>query len=139
VHCDIAGDQMLKLGGGVHLTVGQDWQGKIGSKFAVQAGQEIHLKAGSTLVLEAGMKLSLKVGGNFVDIGPDGVTIQGTMVKVNSGGSAGTGSGASPKTPKNAAVAPDSEGGTDKPFSQKAAALKAARASSTPFCEICNS
>lgn len=139
VHCDITGDQMEKLGGGVHLTVGQDWQGKIGSKFAVQAGQEIHLKAGTTLVLEAGMKLSLKVGGNFIDIGPDGVTIQGTLVKVNSGGSAGSGSGASPKAPKNAEKAHESEGGTDKPMSQKAAALKAARESSTPFCEICNS
>jgi hypothetical protein len=36
-------------------------------------------------------------------------------------------------------VAHDSEGGTDKPITQKAAALKAARGSSTPFCEICNS
>jgi type VI secretion system secreted protein VgrG len=61
------------------------------------------------------------------------------MVMVNSGGSAGSGSGASPKAPKNAEAAHDSEGGTDKPISQKAAVLKAARASSTPFCEICNS
>jgi len=34
--------------------------------------------------------------GGFVDIGPSGVTIQGTMVLINSGGAAGSGSGSSP-------------------------------------------
>lgn len=138
VHRDVKGDEMVKLGGGLHLTIADDWQGKIGKKFAVDAGKEIHLKAGSTLIIEAGTKLSLKVGGNFVDIGPEGVTIQGTLVKVNSGGSAGSGSGASPEEPSNAAAAPGSEGGTDKAMTQQAAALKAARAASTPFCAICN-
>ena len=111
----------------------------MGTKLAVNAGQEIHLKAGMTLVLESGTQITLKVGGNFIDINPGGVFIKGTTVMVNSGGSAGSGSGASPKVPKNATVAPGSIGGTDKPITQKAAALIAARASSTPFCEICNS
>jgi type VI secretion system secreted protein VgrG len=137
-HRDVTGDDLVKLGGGLHLTVGQDWQGKIGTKFAADAGQEIHLKAGMTLVLEAGSQLSLKVGGSFITLDPSGVTIQGPMVKVNSGGSAGSGSGASPKTPKNAKKAHDSEGGQDKPISKKALALKNARGSSTPFCEICD-
>lgn len=138
VHTAITGDDIIKVDGGVHLKVAQDWQGKIGTKLAADAGQEIHFKAGMTLVLEAGTQLTLKVGGNFIDISPAGVFIKGTMVFVNSGGSAGTGSGASPKAPKNAEKAPESSGGTDKPYSQKAAALKAARASATPFCEICN-
>jgi type VI secretion system secreted protein VgrG len=138
-HRDLKGDDIVKVGGGYHLKVGDDWQGKVGTKFAVDAGQEVHIKAGMTLILEAGSKLSLKVGGNFIDINPAGVFIKGTMVMVNSGGAAGSGSGASPKAPKNAEKAHESEGGTDKPWSQKAAALKAARASSTPFCEICNS
>ncbi len=43
-----------------------------------------------TLILEAGMQLSLKGPGGFVDIGPAGVTIQGTMVLINSGGAAGS-------------------------------------------------
>jgi type VI secretion system secreted protein VgrG len=138
VHCDVAGDQIVRTGGGVHLTVGQDWQAKVTSKFAVDAAQEIHLKAGATIVLEASARISLKVGGSFIDINPGGVFIQGSMVMVNSGGSAGSGSGASPKTPKTAKQAADSQGGTDAPISQKAATLIAARASSTPFCEICN-
>jgi type VI secretion system secreted protein VgrG len=41
--------------------------------------------------------VTLKAAGGFVDIGPSGVTIQGTMVLINSGGAAGSGSGASPK------------------------------------------
>lgn len=139
VHRDVKGDEMVKLGGGFHVKVGSDWQAKAGTKFAVDAGQEIHLKAGMTLVLEAGTRLSLKVGGNFIDINPGGIFIKGTMVMVNSGGSAGSGSGASPKAPKNAEEAHQSSGGTDKPISQRAAALQAARALSTPFCEICNS
>jgi len=52
-----------------------------------------------TVVIEAGMELSLKGPGGFVDIGPAGVTIQGTMVMINSGGSAGSGPGASPDSP----------------------------------------
>ena len=138
VHRDVSGDEMAKLGGGFHLKTGMGWEGKIGTKFAVDAGQEVHIKAGMTMILEAGVQLSLKVGGNFIDINPAGVFIKGTMVMVNSGGSAGSGSGASPKAPKNAEEAHGSEGGTDKPLSQSAAALKSARASSTPFCEICN-
>lgn len=136
-HIDLTGDQLMKTGGAIHLTVGQDWQAKMGTKMAAQAGQEIHLKAGMNVVIEAGAQLTLKVGGNFIDINPGGVFIKGTLVMVNSGGSAGSGSGASPKPPKNAAQAPGSKGGKDQPISQKAAALLAARASATPFCEIC--
>jgi type VI secretion system secreted protein VgrG len=52
-----------------------------------------------TLILEAGMQLSLKGPGGFVDIGPAGVTIQGTMVLINSGGAAGSAPDASPQAP----------------------------------------
>jgi type VI secretion system secreted protein VgrG len=74
---------------------------------ATEAGQEIHLKAGMKIIIEAGMQLSLKGPGGFVDIGPAGITIQGTLVRINSGGTAGTGSGASPITPQAPDVADD--------------------------------
>ena len=67
----------------------------------------IHLKAGMTVVIEAGMQLSLKVGGNFIDIGPAGVSIQGTMVMINSGGAAGSGCGSSPTSPTDPPKDPD--------------------------------
>lgn len=139
VHTDIKGDELTKTGGGIHLTVGESWEAKVGTKLAANAGQEVHIKAGTTLVIEAGTQITLKVGGNFITIDPSGVSIKGTMVMVNSGGSAGSGSGAAPKAPKPPKpVKSATTGGTDKPLSRKAAALKAARASATPFCEICN-
>ena len=49
--------------------------------------------------IEAGMQLSLKGPGGFVDIGPAGVTIQGTMVLINSGGAAGSARDANPQDP----------------------------------------
>jgi type VI secretion system secreted protein VgrG len=60
---------------------------------------EIHLKAGMKVIIEAGVQLSLKAPGGFIDIGPSGVSIQGIMVLINSGGAAGTGSGSQPKEP----------------------------------------
>ena len=53
------------------------------------------------VIIEAGAQLSLKVGGNFVSLGPEGVTIQGTIVMINSGGAAGSGSGSSPQSPQD--------------------------------------
>ena len=39
------------------------------------------------IIIEASQQISLKVGGNFVVIDPTGVTIYGTVVNINSGGS----------------------------------------------------
>jgi type VI secretion system secreted protein VgrG len=95
-------DRSEKVDGTVSLTVGQDLQEKITGNHGFEAGQAIHIKAGMTLILEAGTQLSLKVGGNFIDIGPAGVSIQGTMVMINSGGAAGEGAGAQPQAPQDA-------------------------------------
>ena len=70
----------------------------------MDAGQEIHLKAGMKVIIEAGAQVTLKGAGGFVDMGPSGVTIQGTMVLINSGGAAGSGSGASPKRSKRKGI-----------------------------------
>jgi len=95
----IAGNFNQKVGQTVSLQVGQNLYEKSGTNFAHEAGQVIHLKAGMTVVLEAGTEICLKVGGNFIDINPAGVTIVGTMVMINSGGSAGSGCGSSPASP----------------------------------------
>ena len=91
----VKGDRHEKVDGGQSLKVGNDQKEMVGGNHALDAGGEIHLKAGTTLVIEAGVQLSLKVGGNFIDISPAGVSIVGTMVMINSGGAAGSGSGAS--------------------------------------------
>ncbi len=91
-------DLKEKIDGNQSLTVGAGMQVKVGSYYALEAGMEIHLKA-LNLVLEADMQLSLKVGGNFIDINPSGVFIQGTLVMINSGGAPATGSGSNPASP----------------------------------------
>ena len=118
-HLHVKGNRKEKIDSDQSLTVGGSQQEKVGMKHAVDAGQEIHLKGGMTVVIEAGMQLSLKGPGGFVDIGPAGVTIQGTLVKINSGGAAASGGGSSPSSPtdpkqanpKDPTVADDSKSG----------------------------
>jgi type VI secretion system secreted protein VgrG len=105
-HRTVGGDMKESIGKGFELKVGTDHQEKVGTKMAVEAGQEIHLKAGMKVILEAGMQISLKAAGGFVDIGPGGVTISGVMVKINSGGAAGSGSGATVTAPDEPEDAP---------------------------------
>ncbi len=145
-HLHVKGDQNEKVDGTASLTVGTDVQQKVGLKHALEAGQEIHLKAGMKVVIEAGMQLTLKGSGGFVDIGPAGVTIQGTLVNINSGGAAGAGSGSSPDAPKDPKEADSGRPGEasqppprrtrPKPASYSPAALvmKEAAQNGTPFC-----
>ncbi|MBC7911561.1 MAG: type VI secretion system tip protein VgrG [Pyrinomonadaceae bacterium] len=98
----LTGDRRQKIGGSTSLTVVGDQQEKVMGKHALESAQEIHLKAGMKVIIEAGVQLTIKGPGGFVDIGPTGVTIQGTMVLINSGGAAGSGSGSSPDTPNDA-------------------------------------
>jgi type VI secretion system secreted protein VgrG len=153
-HIKLKGDRNEKLDGNLSLDVGQNLDQKVGMKLACDAGMEMHLKAGMTMVLEAGVSLTLKVGGNFININPAGVFVSGTLVMINSGGAAGTGSGASPVPPEEAQAAHGSYGGSSTappkkykptPYKYKPSAWKPqsrmfqqAAESGTPFCEICN-
>jgi type VI secretion system secreted protein VgrG len=100
-HLAIDGSQSESVGGDMSLDVGSNLHQKVGMNSALEAGQAVHIKGGMNVVIEAGLSLTLKVGGNFVNIGPTGVSIQGTMVMINSGGAAGSGSGASPSSPSD--------------------------------------
>ncbi|APW62200.1 type VI secretion system Vgr family protein [Paludisphaera borealis] len=98
----IANNRTESVGGNQHLSVTGERQEKIGTNQILQAGQEIHLKAGMKVVIEAGMELTIKGAGGFVKIDATGVTIEGTMVKINCGGAADSAKPASPNTPKQA-------------------------------------
>ncbi len=121
----VGGNRSEEVGGDQSLMVGGSQQEKIGTKHAVEAGQEIHLKAGMKVVIEAGVQMTLKGPGGFIDIGPAGVTIQGTLVNINSGGAAGTGSGSSPASPASASMAEptDPAGADDSKTGQKSTTL----------------
>jgi type VI secretion system secreted protein VgrG len=99
MHSHVAGNLNQKSDQTISIQAGQNLYEKSGQNYAHQAGQMIHLKAGMTVVIEAGTELSLVVGGNFIDINSSGISIFGTMVNINSGGSAGSGCGSSPTDP----------------------------------------
>jgi type VI secretion system secreted protein VgrG len=104
-HLHVKGDRKTKIDANESLEVGTNTDVKTGMNYALEAGMNVHIKAGMCMVLEAGLQLTLKVGGNFVDISPVGVAINGTMVLINSGGAAGSGAGCSPSAPTDAAEA----------------------------------
>ena len=135
-----------------------------GSNHNQKTGMAFSLKAGTNVVIEAGASLTLKVGGNFINISPAGVAIKGTMVMINSGGSAGAGPTApagpdmpeEPEEPKPAdtakagSVAKAKKANPEKPKKVASSSLKvseftdpqakvlaAAAESGTPFCEEC--
>ncbi len=90
-HLTVKKDRSESIGGAQSLTVGGDQNEKVGMNHNLEAGMNIHIKAGMALVLEAGIQLTLKVGGNFIDISPAGVAINGMpTVLINSGGAPGT-------------------------------------------------
>jgi len=161
-HQQVGGDHNQKVGGSLSLNVAQDQQEKVGMNHALDAGMEIHLKAGMKVIIEAGMQLTIKAGSNFIDINPGGIFISGTpAVMINSGGSAGSGSGSSPDAPKDPTApkeAADDQAGEvtsaqATPMQKQgesldsvavggyqapqAKALSNAAQSGTPFCEVC--
>ncbi len=112
---DTKEDMLLKAGGLFSLKTGKDITAqsgaaislksatdlhlKIGANIGAVGGQNVHIKAGMSVVIEGAMQISIKAGGSSIVLGPDGVSITGAMVKINSGGSPGSGAGASPVAP----------------------------------------
>lgn len=149
LHTTVKGDSSHLINGTLSIKADMDMQEKVGMKHALDAGQEIHLKAGMNVVIEAGISITLKAGGGFIVVGPAGVTISGTPVLINSGGSAGSGSGSSPDAPKlPKEAANDKAGSSDTPppaprppkpktYGPSATVLKLAAANGTPLCEKC--
>jgi type VI secretion system secreted protein VgrG len=98
----IENNRTEKVGQNLHLAVGGERQEKIGTNQILEAGNEISLKAGMQVVIESGMSLTIKGAGGFVKIDASGVTIQGTLVKINCGGAPDQAQSASPNAPQEA-------------------------------------
>jgi type VI secretion system secreted protein VgrG len=82
-------------------------QVKVKDSHGLEADQEIHLKAGTKGIAEGDDGLTFKSAGGFIRIDSVGVTIKGQQVKINAGGSAGSGSGVraeEPEDPKEVTV-----------------------------------
>ncbi|SDL94853.1 type VI secretion system secreted protein VgrG [Modicisalibacter muralis] len=98
-HLSVHGERREKIDGDDSLIVGQTRHEKIGRATLIEAGREVHYRAGQRTTLEAGAEITLKAGGSFLKLDPSGVTLVGPSVKVNAGGSPGSGSGQGAQTP----------------------------------------
>ncbi|WP_081376069.1 MULTISPECIES: type VI secretion system tip protein TssI/VgrG [Aeromonas] len=108
-HLTVEGEKRDHIKADYSLTVDASMHQKLGQSLLVDAVQEIHLDSGQKIVLEAGSEITLKVGGSFVKVDPSGVTLVGPTIKMNSGGSPGSGSGWAgqmPGLPMGVALAP---------------------------------
>lgn len=89
-------DRKDRTGQDHSLFVYQEKQEKVKGNYARQAGKEIHFKAGDATVGQA-PDITLEGPGGFVRIDATGVTISGTKVDINVGGSPGNGHGSRPR------------------------------------------
>ncbi|HWB06991.1 MAG TPA: type VI secretion system tip protein TssI/VgrG [Verrucomicrobiales bacterium] len=108
------GDEIMEVGGSSYKKAGSDMLLKAGMNLHVEGGMNVYMKGGMGVVIEAGMSLTLKGPGGFINIGPAGIAIQGTMVLINSGGAPGAPSPVNwkgPDSPSEAKKASSSSAG----------------------------
>ncbi|MBU2332188.1 MAG: type VI secretion system tip protein VgrG [Gammaproteobacteria bacterium] len=125
-------DRKTEVRANDHLTVGNSQHLKIGTGQFVEAGNEIHLSSGLKVVLEAGSELTFKAGGSFIKLDASGITMVGPLIRMNSGGRPGKGSGAAPVLPGQVKPAH-----ADVPGAVLEHRLKQARFRHTPLIELC--
>jgi type VI secretion system secreted protein VgrG len=111
-HC--RGDHILKTEG----NLGQEAEGnmgvRVGGRLSIRSFADAHLSALERVVLTAPEICLRSSGGNFVKVDPTGVTIVGTIVNINSGGSAPQGWHLDPPDPTDAEkAAPSAPAGAD--------------------------
>ncbi|MBB3233071.1 type VI secretion system Vgr family protein [Halomonas stenophila] len=105
-HLSVHGERREKSDGAQHLTIDGSLHLSAGQAWLTESGRELHIQAGQKVVLEASSELTLKAGGSFLKVDGGGITINGPSVKVNAGGSPGSGTGQgaqAPLRPKEAA------------------------------------
>lgn len=100
-HLRVSGERREMVEQKSSLVVGGDSQHKIGGHHGVMAST-IHVRAGGAIVIESATDLCFKGPGGFVRIDSGGVTVRGTLVRINSGGDAGVGPGIQADAPDDA-------------------------------------
>ena len=94
-HRTVDGEQRESIGGDCSQNIGGTFHQKSSQGTFSEAGTEVHHKAGTKVVLDAGAEITISAGGSFLKLDPSGVTLSGPGIKINSGGSPGSGSGQS--------------------------------------------
>ncbi|NRD73012.1 type VI secretion system tip protein VgrG [Shewanella sp. VB17] len=92
-HLTVEGERRTAVKLDVSLEVGGSVHQKVGKASILEAGIEVYMASGQKVVIEAGAEITLKAGGSVLKIDPAGVHLIGAAINLNSGGSAGSGSG----------------------------------------------
>jgi type VI secretion system secreted protein VgrG len=82
----------------IEITSGAAMEVSVGAALNITASSTLHIK-GSGIVIDGGTELCIKAGGSFITLDSGGVTIQGSQVKINCGGSAGSATAAAEASP----------------------------------------
>ncbi|MEO7327684.1 MAG: type VI secretion system tip protein TssI/VgrG [Minicystis sp.] len=98
-HRQVLGDQREQVDGVESLVIEEDRHERVEGNHAMVAGKSVHLKAGQVMVAEASHDVTIGGPGGFLRIDATGVTIKGTLVRINTGASPGKGKGAKPSLP----------------------------------------
>jgi type VI secretion system secreted protein VgrG len=80
----------LKVGEAATVSTGTGVDLKVGAGLKINATSSVAITGTAGVVIDGVTQLTIKAGGAFITLGPDGVSITGTLVKINSGGSAGS-------------------------------------------------
>jgi type VI secretion system secreted protein VgrG len=97
----VVGDQLESIDGNMHLNVGKDRREYVDGDYTLMVGGSMGTEttslsfkvdsnavlAADTVIIKANTAISINGPGGFVKIDQSGVTISGTMVLINSGGS----------------------------------------------------
>jgi type VI secretion system secreted protein VgrG len=100
-HLEVGGDLRELVGGDQSLTVVGDQQEQVKGRLALRAGKQVHAVA-EEIVGEAADDVTIAGPGGFLRIDASGITIEGTVVKINVSGSPGKGRGSKPEAPEEA-------------------------------------
>ena len=98
LHLGVGGGRSESVGGQSLAVSGQ--HEKVSKNHALETGLTLHLKAGTVMVAEGATDVTAAGPGGFIRIDASGITIQGTLVLINAGGSPGSAPDAAPAAPE---------------------------------------
>ncbi|MCG9778529.1 type VI secretion system tip protein VgrG [Photobacterium damselae] len=123
------GNQTLVVDGSLHVKTGQAW--------ISESGNEIHIKAGQKVVIEAGAEITVKAGGSFIKVDASGVSLVGSAVNLNSGGSAGSGSGYAGSAPLLPGAVEVAKPNNPLPLQLSPATMETLAIANLPLAKLC--
>ena len=110
-HLIVTKGRFEQVGGEQHLKVNADFVEQVDGVRYLGAGKGLQVTAGGNIVIETKGELTLKGPGGFIVLGAAGITIQGKLVNINSGGEAGAAMSKTVKLPNRASSAGAGEAG----------------------------